>query len=109
MVPQLEAGDGEQLIPAIRPSGLDFALIMCSFSHRIRSSGVGLCRLVLIFARKNLEQMEVPVNFLILHGLYCQALPGYKKVKSRPYQSAQPGFLQFSILYFSQSTPFLTR
>ena len=26
VVPQLEAGDGEQLIPAIRPSGLKFAL-----------------------------------------------------------------------------------
>ena len=108
MVPQLEAGDGEQLIPAIRPSGLNFALIMCSFSHRVYS-GVKLCSLVLILAGKCLEQMEVSVNSLILLGLSYEALPGYKKVKSRPFQTAQPGLLQFSISYFSQSTPFLTR
>ena len=108
-VPQPGAGAGEQLIPAIRPSGLKFTLIMCSFSHRIKSSGVRLRSLALIFAGKYLEQMEVSVNFLILLGISCQALPDIKRVKSRPCHRVQPDCLKFSNSYLSESTWSLAR
>ena len=108
-VPQLEAGAGELLIPIIRPSGLKFLLLKLQFFTPDILSGVKLRCLELIFAGLYQKQMEVSVNSFIRIGLYGQALPDFERVKSRPCHSVHPDYLQFSISYLLQSTPFLTR
>ena len=107
--PQPGAGAGELLIPIIRPSGLKFLLLKSQFFTPDTLSGVKLCCLALIFVGLYQKQMEVSFNSLIRIGLYGQALPDLQSIKSRPFHSVHPAYLQFSISYLLQSTPFLTR
>ena len=65
--------------------------------------------LVLNFAGLYLERMEVSVNFLIIPGLSFKDLPCFNRTSTGPHHKVQPAFLQLSISYLLQSTPFLTR